>query len=267
MPESNLEQDISFYVSKDIYLKNKNRINELKQKLLTHPVFSNSILIDIDKIKQIPTEIIYEIHSDYRYSIVQIFTDALLAAALSSEQLENKYLLPAGSKMIPRSLLFPNFLDEFGFKIADDKLTGSFKKAHYPLFENIINSFDLDNISPTNIAKKLRDFLQSNFYDYQKVVGLLAVVEFQVIFFTPVLNKIFKKNNINCDYEYYNVHGSSCSESSQACDDEHAEDLFSCLALISDKIDLDDLYLTLNEYLNLWDIFWNNQSHKIMSKN
>jgi len=54
------------------------------------------------------------IHLEYRHAIVQIFTDALLAAQFQSRQLEPR--LTAGATMAPRFLLTLNDLDEFGFR-------------------------------------------------------------------------------------------------------------------------------------------------------
>lgn len=268
MLEKEITSEINLYILPDIFEKNKFQVELLKKKILSHPVFSNPILESIDKIKDIPVDIINEIHCEYQYSIVQIFTDALLAAAFSSTQLETLYKLPLGSKIIPRFLLTPNFIDEFGLEISNDRLYGSVKKAHYPLFLDVINNINYHNSEISQVSKLLRESLENSYRDYHKVVALLAVVEFQVIYFTPVLKKILTQSILNVDFNegYYNVHGVTTSMDTKACDDEHADDLLTCLALIFDKININDLNETIEQYLNLWNIFWKDQLSKIENR-
>lgn len=265
MLEEQIRSEINLYISKDNFDENKSKVQDLKKSILNHPVFNNPILNSINKIDNIPIDIINEIHCEYQHSIVQIFTDALLAAAFSSTQLETKYNLPLGSKIIPRFLLMPNLLDEFGLEISSNRLYGSIKKAHYPLFIDVINILNHGDKEVSNISKMLRNFLEDSYKDYHKVITLLAVVEFQVIFFTPVLKKIVSQSHLDIDFSegYYHVHGVTTCLDSKACDDEHAEDLLTCLALVIDKVDIIELNELINHYLNLWNVFWENQLYKI----
>lgn len=265
MLEKKIRSEINLYLQQDIFEENKLKVRNFKENILNHPVFTNPILESINEIHNIPIDIINEIHCEYQHSIVQIFTDALLAAAFSSTQLETVYNLPLGSKIIPRFLLMPNLLDEFGLEIDSNRLYGSIKKAHYPLFLDVINIFNHCNKEVSKVSKMLRAFIEDSYKEYHEVITLLAVVEFQVICFTPVLKKIINQSGLDIDVNegYYHVHGITTSLDTKACDDEHAEDLLTCLALVIDKINIDDLSIMVDNYLNLWDIFWKNQLSKI----
>ncbi|MDX9918038.1 MAG: hypothetical protein RBT15_08495 [Gudongella sp.] len=238
MLEKQIRSEINLYLPSDIFEENKLKARMLKKHILNHPVFTNPILESINEINNIPINIINEIHCEYQHSIVQIFTDALLAAAFSSTQLETVYNLPLGSKIIPRFLLMPNLLDEFGLEISSNRLYGSIRKAHYPLFLDVINTFNHHNKEASKVSKLLRTFVEDSYKDYHKVITLLAVVEFQVICFTPVLKKIISQSDLDIDFNegYYHVHGITTSLDTNACDDEHAEDLLTCLALIIEVV-------------------------------
>lgn len=266
MLRKNLELDIKNYISEEKYYKNKIVISKIKNEIIQHKAFTNPILkLDL-RLGEVPLDVIQNIHMDYRNAIVEIFTDALLAAALSSHELESKYGLPAGAKMIPRALLIPNFLDEFGLRIESNQLIGSVKNAHYSLFENVVKNIQvMESSTNTNsdVSENLRCFFEKNYKNHYFMLILLAVAELQVIYFTPFLEKLYKLHHTCKKFDYYYVHGTKDSHETQACDDEHAEDLWMCLVLIADKIPVVDLTNIANKYLDLWDEFWLYQFRKI----
>jgi hypothetical protein len=251
--------DICKFVSKDRYQDNKEIVNQLRIFFLEHSVFSHPILHVQVEFQKVSKNIVEQIHYDYRNAIVEIFTDALLAASLSSIDLEKKYKLPSGSKIIPRFLLMPNLIDEFGMSIDERSLSGNIRDAHYPLFEEIISTMNPKNELISEASTRLKSLLEENYNDYHVIITLLAVAELQVIYFTPFLKKII----LDDSYKYYKVHGVSTIEESQASDDEHAEYLWACLALIVDQINLHELKETINTYLSLWNDFWNYQIKRI----
>lgn len=262
MVERVLELDISKYVDLSIYVKNQSIVNDLNSKVLRHKIFSEESMWFFNCQRSFSEEQIKIIFYDYKYSIVQIFTDALLALALSSSELETVYELPEGAKIIPRLLLTPNFIDEFGCNIENGRLHGSVNNAHYPLFETVLKKFpacDVD-IELSNIAVRTRNFLEKYFNDYSSLAALLAVAEYQVIYFTPILEKILTSNNKTRE-KYFIVHGTTDENSSESLgfDDEHADDLWVCLSLIANKVDCEELVDTINQYLDLWQEFWNYQ--------
>lgn len=259
--------DLSLFVSRLQWEKNVSDVNLIKEVLSEHQVFKNPA-IQFFQNNQIPLKVVQDIHLDYRCAIVQIFTDALLAAALQSTQLEEKFLLTAGIKMIPRFLLTPNFQDEFGIFIKDNELIGSPRNAHYPLFENVLKTLnvseeDIRHFSPTETAKALRRFLQDHYQDYLDIIALLAAAELQVVVFSPILRVMLDLNHIDTSSGYYFVHGASTDVESSANDDEHADDLWKCLCLAINFRPVSEIQAVLTHYLDLWDQFWTDQLKRV----
>lgn len=256
------KHDIYNYIENKTYIENKEIVKKFKQRMLEHEVFKNPILKFEKFIDNLSLSVISEIHYNYEHAIVEIFTDALLAAALTSNQLEFKYRLPKGAKIIPRLLISPNFIDEFGIEIIENKLIGSVGKAHYPLFQKILMDFQEKNKEQCIFAKELRCFLEKNYNQYHLIISLLAIAEIQVIHFTPVLEKMLKMIS-NENYDYYTVHGINSEEFASAHDDEHEEYLWVCLALVINKVNLEELEEVISQYLSLWDKFWLFQLEKL----
>ncbi|CAI3134059.1 iron-containing redox enzyme family protein [Acinetobacter baumannii] len=206
------------------------------------------------------------IHLEYRHAIVQIFTDALLIAQFQTKQLEPK--LPSGAKMFPRVLLSLNVLDEFGFRPGVDQenyYLGNPEYAHYPLYEDLLNDYGLSEedrktYQPSKIADQVRNFLESSYDSYIKVVALLAVAEEEVILFSPPLREATKAIGIDVEGGgYYHVHGVSTDETSEAADDDHEDDLWFALAQAITPDDYENLTKLCFEYCELWREFWDTQ--------
>lgn len=207
-----------------------------------------------------------KIHLEYRHAIVQIFTDALLMAQYQTKQLEPK--LNSGAKMFPRVLLSLNVLDEFGFRPGldlDNYYLGNPEYAHYPLYEDLLNDYGLSEqarreYKPSEIADKVRNFLESSYDSYIKVVALLAVAEEEVILFSPPLREATKAIGIEVEGGgYYHVHGVSSDDTSEAADDDHEDDLWFVLAQAITKDDYESLKMLCFDYCKLWCKFWDSQ--------
>ncbi|TPT44657.1 hypothetical protein FJU65_10360, partial [Acinetobacter baumannii] len=206
------------------------------------------------------------IHLEYRHAIVQIFTDALLMAQFQTKQLEPK--LHSGAKMFPRVLLSLNVLDEFGFRPGtdpDNYYLGNPEYAHYPLYEDLLNDYGLSEkdrreYHPSKIADQVRNFLESSYDSYIKVVALLAVAEEEVILFSPPLREATKAIGVDVEGDgYYHVHGVSTDETSEAADDDHEDDLWFALAQAITKEDYESLTTLCMDYCALWNEFWDAQ--------
>ena len=261
------QHDLSPYVTTAQWEKNMRDVNHIKDALSAHAVFSNPC-IEYFQNQQIPLAQVQAIHLDYRCAIVQIFTDALLAAAYHATQLEEKYGMPAGIKMIPRFLLTPNFQDEFGIRIENNELTGSPLKAHYPLYENVlkdlhISAQDMQNFQASASAQHLRSFLQAHYEDFLDIIALLAAAELQVVVFSPILRVLLDWHKIDTSSGYYFVHGASTDSDTSANDDEHADDLWKCLSLAINHKPIAEIQNTVNRYMDLWDEFWTVQLQRV----
>ncbi len=168
-------------ISETLWNKNLNFLKELRAEISNHPV-SKHPAIQLLNDGLIDKETLKHIHLEYRHAIVQVFTDALLMAQFQTKQLEPRLL--SGSKMYPRFLLNLNILDEFGFRPAVDKdgyYSGNPQYAHYPLFEDVLDDFELsqserNNYQPSIIAQQVRNYLERSFDRYHAVSALLATM-------------------------------------------------------------------------------------------
>lgn len=248
----------------DQWNKNLKFIESIKQLINEHPVSSHPA-IEILNSGVLGQETMKKIHLEYRYAIVQIFTDALLMAQFQSKQLEPR--LAPGSKMYPRFLLALNILDEFGFRPGFNQnkyYLGNPAYAHYPLFEDIVDEFGVsiderNHYDASVEAKAVRDYLENCYHDYKLVSALLAVAEEEVILYSPPLRQATKALGFDVDCGYYYVHGVSSDETADAADDDHEEDLWLILGQACTDSDYDYIKTTCLEYCDLWVSFWDKQ--------
>ncbi|MDH0562921.1 hypothetical protein [Acinetobacter courvalinii] len=263
-PRENALNGMKKSIPAETWEKNITFLNNLRAQISNHPVSRHpaiQILNDgvIDKIS------LERIHLEYRHAIVQVFTDALLMAQFQSRQLEPR--LPAGSKMYPRFLLNLNILDEFGFRPGLDKdgyYLGNPEYAHYPLFEDVLNDFGIDEAErkayqPSLISEKVRVYLERSFDNYKAIAALLAVAEEEVILFSPPLRQATHAVGLEVECGYYHVHGVSHDASSEAADDDHEDDLWFVLAQACTEDDYNFITRICLEYCDLWQQFWDKQ--------
>jgi hypothetical protein len=205
------------------------------------------------------------VHLEYRHAIVQIFTDALLAAQLETRQLEAR-LAPA-SKMPPRFLLTLNDLDEFGFRPGADSegyYLGNPKYAHYPLFEAVLADYGIsaeerDAYRPTAIAATTRRALEEAYADYPRLSATLAVAEEEVILYSPALRRATAAVGLPVSTGYYHVHGASTDDAADAADDAHEDDLWLVTAQGITPDRYDDIAARAMAYCDVWALFWDCQ--------
>ncbi len=182
-----------------------------------------------------------------------------------TKQLEPR--LESGSKMFPRFLLTLNILDEFGYRPGLDEegyYSGNPEYAHYPLFEDVLNDFELsqserNEYKPSLISHKVRAYLENSFNDYKAIAALLAVAEEEVILFSPALRHATHAVGFDVDSGYYFVHGVSDDTTAEAADDDHEDDLWLILAQACTENDYDYIRKICFEYCNLWQQFWDKQ--------
>ncbi|MCH7336779.1 iron-containing redox enzyme family protein [Acinetobacter sp. NIPH 2699] len=251
-------------ISADAWNNNVNFLKTLRAEISNHPV-SKHPAIQLLNDGLIDKETLKHIHLEYRHAIVQVFTDALLMAQFQTKQLEPRLL--SGSKMYPRFLLNLNILDEFGFRPALDKdeyYSGNPEYAHYPLFEDVLDDFELtqeerNNYLPSIIAQKVRSYLENSFHSYRAVTALLAVAEEEVILFSPALRQATHSVGFDVSSGYYHVHGVSDDTSSEGADDDHEDDLWFVLAQACTGDDYAAIRKICFEYCDLWQQFWDEQ--------
>jgi hypothetical protein len=247
-----------------LWLKNEEFVNELKNKIHHHSIVDHPAISALTE-GRFTLQQIRLIHLEYRHAIVQVFTDALLAAQMETRQLEPR--LPPGSKMLARFLLTLNILDEFGFRPGldvDGYYRGTPTQAHYPLFEEVIGALgigaaEVGSYRPSPEAAQTREFLEASFGDNLLVSALLAVAEHEVVLFSPPLRRNTAKCGIDVGRGYYHVHGTSMDEEAEAADDDHGNDLWLIVtqALLPSRYE--EVTVAALQYCDLWTRFWDRQ--------
>lgn len=263
-PRQNAVEAMKRTVSAQVWKQNSEFTDSLRHEIEAHPITQHP-MIRIFESGEIPKDVLQVIHLEYRHAIVQIFIDALLAAQLETRQLEPR--LPYGSKVPPRFLLTLNNLDEFGFRPGLDSknyFRGNPLAAHYPLFETVLDDLgttdaEREAFNPSEISDKLRRSLLKTFGDLLQLTTLLAVVERQVILFSPSMRKASGAVGLNVDDGYYFVHGISEDETAEASDDDHEDDLWNVLNQALEAVDYDGVRNIAISYCDLWAEFWDHQ--------
>lgn len=263
-PRKNAIAAMKASVSQDIWEKNLAFIDSLKYQIRNHPVSQHDAINALNKgaFNKAAMKII---HLEYRHAIVQIFTDALLMAQHLSLQLEPR-LKPA-SKMPARFLLTLNVFDEFGFRPGVDAhgyYKGSPSYAHYPLFEEVLDKFEITltervGYQPSRISTQVREFLQATYDNFATVAALLAIAEQEVILYSPPLRRATAAVGLDVKSGYYNVHGTSEDESAEAYDNDHEDDLWYVLAQAMTPERQDEIRALCMKYCDLWSDFWSQQ--------
>jgi len=252
-------------LSEVVWNRNSQLVTEFKKELAEHPINFHPM---IEKLNQgeFNHKEMQKIHLEYRHAIVQIFTDALLMAQVQTKQLEPRFT--SGVKMYPRFLLTLNTLDEFGFSPGFDNnnyYKGNPFLAHYPLFERVLNDYDIsqearESYIPSDISNDLRNFLENSYVDYSLIVALLAVAEQEVVLFSQPLRKNTKSIGIDTSQGYYYCHGTSEDVDTDANDDDHEHDLWLSLIHAITEPEFENIKTQCLEYCDLWVKFWDHQN-------
>jgi hypothetical protein len=263
-PRGNAVAAMKASVSADLWRQNEVFVQVMRRTLAAHPITRHAAIGVLTQ-GELDAAAMRRIHLEYRHAIVQIFTDALLAAQLQTCQLEPR--LPPGAKLAARFLITLNGLDEFGFRPgldADGYYRGNPAYAHYPLFERVLDDYGVSleerqAYEPSRYARAVRSFLEGSYQCNVDVTALLAVVEMEVMLFSPPMRAATAALGIDVSDGYYRVHGVSTDETAEAADDDHENDLWLILTqgLTPDQYPLVEALCL--QYCDLWDQFWTYQ--------
>lgn len=260
-PRQKAVQAMRDCVPQDLRRQNAEFLQSLRDKISSHPVFRHPTIAALNG-GRLHIEAMKSIHLEYRHAIVQIFTDALLAAQSETRQLEPR--LHPDAKLAPRFLYTPNDLDEFGFRPGCDSegyCQGNPAYAHYPQFERVIDDYGIEaqergDYVPSRAADMVRRFLMNSYGNYLDVLALLAVAEEELIPFSPPLRTATGAVGIDVSKGYYFVHGVAGDESSDAADDDHQNDLWLLLTQALTPDQYPRISALCEQYCELWERFW-----------
>lgn len=254
----------------ELWQRNAEFVELLRRLIANHPVVRHPA-IEVLRSGTLQAGAMRMIHLEYRHAIVQIFTDALLAAQLQCRQLEPR--LHPGAKLAPRFLLTLNDLDEFGFRPGcdtDGYYRGNPAYAHYPLFERVLDDYGITQQArqayvPSQASQAVREFLEQSFGNYLDVTVLLAAAEEEVILFSPPLREATRALGLDVSDGYYFVHGISADETAEAADDDHENDLWLILTQALTPDQYSRVQALCLRYCNLWSQFWTVQLQKVQA--
>lgn len=255
----------------ELWERNAAFVESLRSLIAAHPVTRHPAIGLLNE-GQLDAAAMRTIHLEYRHAIVQIFTDALLAAQLQSRQLEPR--LHPGAKLAPRFLITLNDLDEFGFRPGLDSegyYRGNPAYAHYPLFEQVLDDYgisakDRATYAPSRISHSVREYLEQSYGNYLDVTILLAAAEEEVILFSPPLREATRALGIDVNDGYYYVHGVSEDETAEAADDDHENDLWLILTQALTPDQYQRVQLLCLRYCDLWEQFWTAQMEHALGR-
>lgn len=232
----------------DSWRENLEFVSLLRDTVKTHPLNKHAIINRLDR-KKVGKEPLVEIYLEYRYAIVNISADALLMAKYQSRQLENRF--ETEIKIYPRILLGNNVYDAFGFKVNAHNLDKM--SSVKSILEINLDDIGLDNAVrrrhiPSRVSKKVRKYLEDNFYDYTSTLALLAVIEIEVGVFGSPLRRALGNIN-NRDYglleDNKNIEATDC--------------LWLAFAHSCTKDDYINIYQKVLQYCELLEKFWDEQ--------
>lgn len=213
-----------------------------------------------------------DIHLDFRYAGVQVFTDAILMAQFHTRQLESR--LGAIAKMTSRFLLTLNVLDEFGFLPGCGKnnyYLGNPMLSHPLLFEVLLDDLGADDTMresfvASEVAREIRACFEEAFGDFWSLLAILAVAEEEVLLFSPPMRQAAKAVGVNVEGGYYMVHGSSADVETNGFDDDHQGDVLYILLHTAQPQQYAQIYTAAMNFCDLWDRFWHRQMERLPTR-
>lgn len=223
-----------------------------KHPISTHPIIN---LLNSGKVSK---ESLVKINLEYRFAIAQFFTDALVMAQYQARHLDQRF--EPGVKKYPRFLLGLKSFDELLFNDSRLSDLGDPDCSHYPFFEKVLDELGVGSITkkvyiPSKPAKKVRNYLEDNFYDYTSTLALLAVVEITAMLFKgPLYSALNSLASHVVDEGNAGIYPAA-----EAMDENQENDLWLVLAHACTKEEYISVYELCLKYCELWENFWDMQ--------
>jgi hypothetical protein len=274
------KQLIQSSVSPALWEANEQFVLALRSKLSQHPINTHPAIAALNHHRFNRVQL-QQIHLEYRHAIVQIFhaivqifTDALLIAQIQKRQIEPASVL--GSMTQARFLLTLNALDEFGFRPGincDSYYQGNPSSDRYFLFEAVLDELGVSKAGrqeyvPSEIASRIRYYLEGAYDDFCSIVSLLAVAEKEFVLFSASLRRNAAAVGVNLNSGYYVGPDTddNVEVKADANDDNHENDLWYVLlqALTSERYE--DIEQSCLDYCDLWVRFWDTQMQLLESR-
>lgn len=267
-PREIAKQIMSKGIPEAVRVENEAFFAALLDDIKNHPMSHNRAIAALNA-GAFDKAALRDIHLDFRYAGVQVFTDAILMAQFHTRQLESR--LGAIAKMTSRFLLTLNVLDEFGFLPGCGKnnyYLGNPMMSHPLLFEGLLDDLGAndtmrDSFVASQAAREIRACFEEAFGDFWSLLAILAVAEEEVILFSPPMRQAAKAVGVNVEGGYYMVHGSSADVETNGYDDDHQGDVLYILVHTAQPQQYAQIYSTAMNFCELWDRFWHKQMERL----
>lgn len=248
-------------IPSDVWNKNEQQVQQLKQICLQHSLFQNPILTRLHT-QTLSLEQLKYIHIHYFNAIVKTFTDVLSMVIYQALQLESHENIHkesrAHAKAYARYLLSLNLIDELGFNTYDLTLSSP-KKSHLVYFLNLLKTLQTDPFNQKEVimeAAALNTFMQKHLSSYDHLLLILACAELQVIQYSEALRVNLEKYDAKFIDGYYACHGLVDDSEKLANDDNHEDDIWALMTQSYMDTQQNNYEQLLQEYLQLWQNFW-----------
>lgn len=263
-PRETAKQIMKTVIPEALRVENEAFFAALLDDIKNHPMSHNQAIAALNA-GAFDKAALRNIHLDFRYAGVQVFTDAILMAQFHTRQLESRW--GAKAKMTSRFLLTLNVLDEFGFLPGCGKnnyYLGNPMLSHPLLFEVLLDDLGADDTmrdcyEASQAAKEIRACFEDTFADFWGLLAILAVAEEEVMLFSPPMRQAAKAVGVNVEGGYYMVHGSSEDLDTNGFDDDHQGDVLYILVHTALPQQYDQIYSAAMNFCDLWDRFWHKQ--------
>lgn len=240
----------------------------LLQEIKNHPFSRNPAIAALNS-SAFDKVALRDIHLDFHYAGVQVFTDAILMAQFHTRQLENR--LGTKGKMASRFLLTLNILDEFGFLPGcgeDDYYLGNPMMSHPVLFDAVLDELGADasvrkSFIASLAARNIRGCFLNAFADFWSLLAILAVAEEEVMLFSPAMREATKAVGVDVSRGYYMVHGSSNDAQTNGFDDDHQSDVLYIFLHTAQPQQYAHIRSAAMNFCALWDAFWHKQMERL----
>lgn len=270
-PRENARQIIHAATPQAIWLSNNIFFEELFHDIKRHPLFVHPALQELST-GRFAREDLRDVHLDFWYGGVQVFTDALLMAQFHTRSLEARFGTRA--KMASRFLLTLNILDEFGFAPGpgdQEPYRGNPMLSHPLLFEAVLEELGAtpqvrSAFSPSPEAQALRSYFDRSFSNFWDLLVMLAVTEEEAMVFSPPMRHAAKQAGVGVDDGYYMVHGTSEDTDLNAFDDQHQYDVRCIMEHAVEPAQYDSIRQKSMQCCDIWNDFWSAQSRRLSKR-
>ena len=267
-PRAIAKQIMRDSIPEALRVENEAFFTALLQEIKNHPFSGNPAIAALNS-GAFDEVALRDIHLDFHYAGVQVFTDAILMAQFHTRQLENR--LGTQGKMASRFLLTLNILDEFGFLPGcgeDDYYLGNPMMSHPVLFDAVLDELGADasvrkSFIASLAARNIRGCFLNAFADFWSLLAILAVAEEEVMLFSPAMREATKAVGVDVSRGYYMVHGSSDDAETNAFDDDHQNDVLYILVHTAQPQQYAHIRSATMNFCALWDAFWHKQMERL----